>query len=121
MIARLPQQWARVDLMHAGNLARCLAAIDSNEAALAREGDMIGRGADKRVNPRHALVETLNRRAIALTRVLQLHAVATIGEKSEGAGAAKQAAGSAASALDLDPAKGKFNSDDLLARPRRLQ
>lgn len=123
MVARLPQQWAQVDLLHAANLARCLAAIESNQQALDREGHMTGRGKDRRINPRHALVETLNRRAMALTRVLQLHAVATIGPKGKQPGTkgeAEQAAG-ALRQTSKPAAPGAFDADQLLASPTRLQ
>jgi hypothetical protein len=122
MIARLPVQWARVDLLHAANLARCLADIESNRAALLHEGTLIRTAAGPKINPRHALVETLTRRSIALTRMLQLHAVVTVGPVGKGAGSSKGEAGNAAAALGPAPTqhkrRGGFDADDLLAKPR---
>jgi hypothetical protein len=113
MIARLPQQWAQVDLLHAANLVRCLADIEVNRTAMLREG-MVKAG---KVNPRHGLLETLNRRAIALTRVLQLHAVATIGDNKDQSGA-KAEAEKAAAVLKKHGRPGADDVDALLARPR---
>ncbi len=121
MVARLPQQWAQVDLLHAANLARCLADIESNRRLMLREGMVIQAPSGPRVNPRHGLLETLNRRAIALTRVLQLHAVVTIGPK---AGLGSKAEAEAAAAALKKPRKKAPGADDveeLLARPTRLQ
>jgi hypothetical protein len=118
MVARLPAQWAAVDLVLAENLARCLQGITENQAALEREGYMLGRGKDRFVNPRNAIVEKLNRRSLAITRLLQLHAVPSAraadkaGAKGEAGAAAAVVKGSAAAADD---------SDSLLAQPRRLQ
>jgi hypothetical protein len=118
MVARLPQQWAQVDLLHAANLARCLADINSNRAKLLKEGMVVKTPSGPKVNPRHALLETLNRRAIALTRVLQLHAVATAGPKREQAGSKGEAEAAAAA---LKQNRGAADVDQLLAQPRRLQ
>lgn len=122
MVARLPQQWAQVDLLHAANLARCLADIELNRKAMLREGTIIRSPSGPRANPRHAVLETLNRRALALTRVLQLHAVATIGPKQKQPTASKAEAEAAAGALKKrKPAPGADDVDALLARPPLLQ
>jgi hypothetical protein len=117
MIARLPQQWAQVDLLVAVNLTRALTEIEAQRALLDREGDIV----EGRLNPRHRLVETLNRRVLAQMRLLQIHAVAATGPKREQAGA-KGEAEAAAAALQKAKVGAKtkpdFNSDDLLARPR---
>jgi len=119
MVARLPSQWHPIDLEHAANLVRCLRDIADQDAAVQREGLMVGKGARQHVNPRHAVIDTLNRRAAMLTRLLQLHAVPTAraadkaGAKSEAAGASQTLAG-----IPQQPAAGVFNPDDLLARPR---
>ncbi|RPI34002.1 MAG: TerS protein [Hyphomicrobiaceae bacterium] len=116
MIARLPQQWAQVDLLHAANLARCLADIDVNRAAALREGTMLKSPAGPRINPRLQLIDTLNRRAVLLTRILQLQAVATIGAAQKHTGT-KAEAGAAASALK-QAQEASNGIDALLARPR---
>lgn len=77
-----------------------------------------------KLNPRAGYLETLNRRAIAQTRFLQLHAVATIGPKGKQAGTKAEAEGAAAALNGASqPAKpaGPFNPDELLATPTRLQ
>lgn len=111
--ARLPQQWVDFDLIHAANLARCLCDIEIQRGILAGEGDMVenARG-DAVVNPRHKLIEQLSKRSLSLTRVLQLHAVATTGQ-SEGQGMAK----ASASAIHAAMAGVANQNDDLLARP----
>lgn len=123
MVARLPQQWAQVDLLLAANLARCLADIESNRRLMLREGMVTRSPSGTRVNPRHGVLETLNRRAIALTRVLQLHAVATIGPKADRPTASKAEAEGAAAALKKPrkEAPGADDVDALLARPTRMQ
>ena len=118
MIARLPQQWAQVDLLHAINLARSLSDIELNRAAMLREGQLVKSPAGPRLNPRHALIETLNRRAMSLTRILQLHAVATIGDKREQGGVKGEAAAAAAVLKEHRPRPGADDVDALLARPR---
>jgi hypothetical protein len=118
MIARLPQQWAQVDLLHAANLARCLADIELNRKAMLHEGTLMRSPSGPRLNPRHALLETLNRRAIALTRVLQLHAVATIGPKNEQPGRKAEAEAAADALTKRRAAPGADDVDALLARPR---
>lgn len=113
MVARLPQQWAEVDRLHAVNLARCLADIEVNRKAILREGTLIRTPSGQRLNPRHALLETLNRRAMFLTRLLQLHAVPIVG-RAKDQGGAKGEAAQAEQAL-RDAAQ---HDDALLARPR---
>jgi hypothetical protein len=117
MIARLPQQWAQVDLLHAVNLARCLADIEVNREAILSEGMVITSPSGPKLNPRNALLETLNRRALAITRVLQLHAVATIGGEKQKQVGTKAEAGAAAGVLK-QAQKAADDHDSLLARPR---
>jgi hypothetical protein len=109
--ARLPEQWAPIDLAHAANLARCLADIEANRASLLAEGTIIETSTGPKINPRCALLESLLRLSMSFTRVLQLQAVATVGPASKQV-AKKGDAATAAAVL-----KG-FNADDLLARPR---
>ena len=120
MIARLPQQWAQVDLLHAANLVRCLADIEVNRKAMLREGNLVKSPGGPRLNPRHALLDTLNRRAVLLTRILQLHAVSTIGPKQAQSGT-KAEAEAAAATLKQAAAAHDGDADALLARPPRMQ
>ena len=117
MIARLPQQWAQVDLLHAANLARCLADLEVNRKALLHERTLL----DGRLNPRHALAEMLHKRSVYLTRVLQLQAVTTIGPARENAGAKAEAEKAAAALKKPSKRASGYDSDELLARPPRLQ
>ena len=115
MVARLPQQWAQVDLHVAAELARALCDINEHRIALKKEGSLI----DGKANARHALIETLNRRVLAQMRLLQIHAVATVGPKRE-QGGTKAEAEAAAAAL-RKPKNAAQDIDSLLAQPRRFQ
>jgi hypothetical protein len=107
--ARAPAEWSEPDLMHAANMARCLADIEriSNEVAI--EGDVIENARGTPVqNPKHALLEVLSRRSVALTRLLQMHAQARLGRPED---VAKGRAAVMAAREVVD------EMDDLLARP----
>jgi hypothetical protein len=69
-------EWTASQLPMAANLARCYADIERLQAELETQGDMI----DGKLNPLHDLIEKLSRRAISITRVLQIHARAENGE-----------------------------------------
>ena len=123
MICRLPQSWAEADLVHAANLARCWSDIETQRRRLYREGDVI----EARLNPRHRLLETLNRRALAITRILQLHAVVqpsgeidkNKGQKGEAGRAAALIGGGVGNANTRQ--KDGWDPDSLLAGAPRLQ
>lgn len=75
--ARARDEWSEVDLMHAANLTRCLADIERISAEIHAQGDTLENARGTCVaNPKHVLLETLSRRAVALTRLLHLHAAA---------------------------------------------
>lgn len=82
--ARAGSTWNDADLAHAANLARCQADIDRITAEIAVEGDIIvnAKGTPV-VNPKHALIETLSRRSVALSRVVHVHAEATKGRSRD--------------------------------------
>lgn len=110
--ARVASDWAQADLVHAANLARCMSDIERTQRLLEREGDTITNARGTLVvNPRHALLETLSRRAMALTRLLQLHAAAK-GVPTRDLAARKAEATRAAEAMDT-----ARDDDGLLARP----
>lgn len=90
--ARTRESWTDNDLVLAGNLARCLADIERLQQEIDVEGDIILNARDTQViNPKHSLLETLSRRAVALSRTLQVHAHATQGEsRDQGKKATKQ-------------------------------
>ena len=76
--ARARSEWTDADLVHAGNLARCMADIERIAREVADEGDIITN--DKGtpiVNPKHALQETLSRRVMALSRLMQMQAASS--------------------------------------------
>lgn len=75
------EQWTTVDLIHAANLARCMASIEENQVLLKREGDVLENARGTPVmNPRFTILEQLSRRSVALSAKIQVHAAATIGE-----------------------------------------
>lgn len=79
--AREYNAWTNIDLEHAANLACCLADLERHRNEVRKEGDIIENAkGTKVVNPRHALMETLSRRSVALSRMLHVHAEATEGE-----------------------------------------
>ncbi|RMG71919.1 MAG: TerS protein [Chloroflexi bacterium] len=77
--ARAKNSWTDHDLEIAANLARCKADIERIQAELNEEGDTIlnARGTVV-MNPKHSLLETLSRRSVALSRIVQVHAGATV-------------------------------------------
>lgn len=90
--ARTRESWTDSDLVMAGNLARCLSDIERLQQEIDFEGDVILNDRKTQViNPKHSLLETLSRRAVALSRTLQVHAQATQGEsRDQGKKATKQ-------------------------------
>ena len=79
MLARSRDSWTTIDLCTAGNLARTQADIERLQKDLDAQGYMQG---DK-VNPLAKLVDTLSRRALALSRAIHTHAEATIGKPED--------------------------------------
>lgn len=90
--ARARNKWVESDYEVAANLARCKADIERLQREIDSEGDIIeNQRGTPIVNPRHTLLETLSRRAVALSRMLHVHAEATIGHaKDQPKGNAKQ-------------------------------
>jgi hypothetical protein len=76
--SRARDTWTDTDLTTAANLARSQADIERLQARLDAEGYIL----DGKANPVAALVETLTRRAVALSRVLHVHAEATVGRSA---------------------------------------
>lgn len=104
------EQWTTVDLVHAANLARCMASIEANTVLLKAEGDVLENARGTPVmNPRFTILEQLSRRSVALSAKIQVHAAATVGESklSRGKNTAKREALEAMGNAD----------DDLIARP----
>lgn len=104
------ETWTTVDLIHAANLARCMASIEENQLLLKAEGDvLINQRGTPVMNPRFTILEQLSRRSVSLSSKIQVHAAATLGESklSRGKNTAKRDALEA-----MEDAE-----DDLIARP----
>lgn len=82
--ARARDAWTDSDLELAAGLARCKADIERLQAEIDAEGDILENAKGTPViNPRHTLLETLSRRAVAVSRMLHVHAEATQGESAD--------------------------------------
>lgn len=82
--ARARGAWEIVDLENAANLARCKADIERLQTEIDAEGDIVRNDKGTQIiNPKHTLLETLSRRAVALSRMLHVHAEATEGESRD--------------------------------------
>lgn len=105
--ARIQKNWTDVDLENAANLARCKSDIERLQIDIEREGDVIeNQRGTPIVNPKHSLIETLTRRAMALSKMLHVHAEATVGRSRNEA------------RENSKPQPSKKEGDDLLAKPR---
>ncbi|RTZ72220.1 MAG: TerS protein [Gammaproteobacteria bacterium] len=81
---RPAESWTAADLEQAANLARCKADIERLQLEIDDEGDVVvNQRGTPIVNPKHTLLETLSRRTVALSRILQIHAVATAGDSRD--------------------------------------
>lgn len=101
--ARAADRWNDSDLEVAAELARTKANIERLNAELESEGDVvINERGTPIVNPKHNLLETLTRRMIALSRVLQVHAEATQGKSREQVKANKAQAAAEKAAQNVD-------------------
>lgn len=82
--ARARSLWDDSDLELAANLARCKADIEKLQGEIDVEGDIVTneRGTPI-INPRHNLLEVLSRRAVALSRMIHVHAEAKQGESRD--------------------------------------
>lgn len=109
--ARAADRWNESDLEAAAELARTKGNIERLQEELSEEGDIIknDRGTPI-VNPKHSLLETLTRRMVSLSRMLQVHAEATQG-KSRDQVQANKAQQTASKALE-------DSDDDLIPRAR---
>lgn len=103
--ARALDTWTDADLIHAANLARCQSDVVRLQKEIDKEGDMLG----GMLNPKHKLIETLSRRAVALSRMLHVHAQATVGRSED-----------AAKALDNER-KATAEHDDLIPTLRAVK
>ena len=82
VLARPRDTWTDIDLAQAANLARTQADIESLQARIDVEGYVTESGKE---SPLSKIVESLSRRAMALSRVLHVHAEATVGRSRDSA------------------------------------
>jgi len=109
--ARARDTWNNSDLENAANLARCKADIERLQIEVTKEGDvLVNAKGTQIVNPKHSLLETLSRRAMAISRMLHVHAEATVG-KSEDAVKALKGEKKASEVIN------GIGDDDLIAMP----
>ena len=107
--ARDYQSWTAIDLEHAANLACCLADLERLRVEVRREGDILKNARGTQImNPKHALIETLSRRSVALSRMLHVHAEATVGESRHQAKRSKK---------QREMTDARESSSDLINRP----
>ena len=83
--ARPRATWTDVDLAHAATLARTLADIEKLQGHIDKNGYTFGDS----VNPAFKVLETLSRRAMALSRMIHVHTLATVGRSGDAAGLAE--------------------------------
>ncbi|MEX0624569.1 hypothetical protein [Saccharospirillum sp.] len=112
--AKARDAWTTADLEIAAQLARTMADIPRLRSEIDIEGDTIvqpGTG-NTVVNPRHKILDAAVKRSITLTRLLQIHPLATQGRSADQAGrnqAQRQTSDTAESMKD----------DDLIATPAK--
>ena len=102
MTARPRDTWTTIDLCTAGNLARTQADIERLQQQLDSEGYTF----EGKLNPLAKLVDTLSRRALALSRAIHTHAEATVGESRDASKALANERKASSPANDLIPQLG---------------
>lgn len=109
--ARDYTSWTEIDLEHAANLACCQCDLNRLREEVRIEGDVIqNQRGTPIMNPKHSLIEVLSRRAVALSRLLQVHAQATVGESRDASRRLKNQ-------REVEAHKAALEDDALIARP----
>ena len=81
--SRAREEWSKNDLVVAVQLARCQIDIERESLLLEAEGSVIENGRGTPVmNPRHAVLEQLARREMALMRAMGMNAAAGMKDRS---------------------------------------
>lgn len=83
MQARARDTWTESDLALAASLARAYGDIETLQAQIDADGFII----DGKANPAVAILEALTRRAVSLSRLLHVHAQATVGRSEDASNA----------------------------------
>lgn len=83
MLSRARETWTDVDLATAANMARTQADVERLQKQLDIQGYIIYGRLGPGANPLVAIIETLSRRAVALARVIHVHAEATVGNSRD--------------------------------------
>jgi hypothetical protein len=84
VMARAADTWTDIDLAHAANLAHAQADINRIQQELEEEADIVFNAKGTAVvNPKHALLNTLSVRSMALSAKLHVHAAATVGRSAD--------------------------------------
>ena len=106
---RAKERWTLPDLEIAAHLAKSKADLERIHKEVAEEGDLVINARGTQIpNPKHTILETISRRIVQLSRLLQVHAEATQG-KSRDQVKANKAQAKAKDSLD--------SLDELIARP----
>ncbi|PAU81061.1 TerS protein [Halovibrio salipaludis] len=79
--AKAPDAWTAPDLEQAAELARTKADLERLRGQIAETGDLTPDG--EKIHPLRKLEETLVARSIRLSRALQVHALATVGQSGD--------------------------------------
>lgn len=107
--ARARNSWDTCDLELAASLARAKSDCVRLQMEIDREGDVVRNDRGTQImNPKHSLLETLSRRAIAMSRMLHVHPEAKNGD-SGGQGKKLKAQKDAEARMN--------DADDLIGRP----
>lgn len=108
--ARAANTWTDIDLAHAANLAHAQADIARIQEEMEDEKDIITNAkGTKVVNPKHALLNTLSVRSMALSAKLHVHAAATVGRSAD-----------AGKKLDGEKQAREVQDDELIPRLRSV-
>lgn len=86
MLARARDTWTAADLVTAATLARAQSDIERLQGDIERDGEFIlAANGTPIISPQVKLLEMLTRRVMALSRILHVHAEATVGKSEDSA------------------------------------
>ena len=79
ILSKRSDAWSATDLIFAGILARTMADIRSLQGDIRKEGDVI----DGKRNVKHDILDAFVKRSLAISRSIQVHALATSGRSGD--------------------------------------